>query len=285
MSLSPGEREQVLALAARATARDGVAPLNEEALLSVHHGPAHHVLHVAGEEVAGYLQWQPGPGTGQLVVDPAHRRRGIGRTLAAALASEVGSLRLWAFGDLPAARGFAAAHRLSAERTLLMMSASPGVGDPPDPPPGVGLRRFEPADVDALLAVNAAAFAHHPEQGALDAAGLAARMTEPWFDPDGLILAVDDTGLAGFHWTKRHDADTGEVYVLAVAPRAQGRGLGRTLLRAGLAHLAERGCRRVVLYVDSAERGTVRMYVAAGFRVSARDVLYASDSKESHEHR
>jgi mycothiol synthase len=124
--------------------------------------------------------------------------------------------------------------------------------------------------------VNAEAFAHHPEQGILNADGLTERMAEPWFDPSGLILAWDSDGLAGFHWTKLVDG-TGEVYVIGVAPRAQGRGYGRVLLQAGLSHLARAGADRVVLYVDMAEPVAVRMYESAGFHVAHRDVLYAPE--------
>ena len=77
-------------------------------------------------------------------------------------------------------------------------------------PSGVRIRSYAPGDDRALLAVNAAAFAQHPEQGTLDLAGLAARMAQPWFDPSGLLLAVDDADrLLGFHWTKRHDDTAG----------------------------------------------------------------------------
>ena len=146
-------------------------------------------------------------------------------------------------------------------------------------PAGLSLRGYTDADADQLLAVNAAAFAHHPEQGALDAAGLAARMAEPWFDPAGLILGFDDDGLAGFHWTKQV-GDTGEVYVIGVAPRTQGRGYGKVLLQAGLAHLRSTGSDRVLLYVDSSEVVAVRMYESAGFGVARRDVLYAPADQE-----
>jgi hypothetical protein len=42
------------------------------------------------------------------------------------------------------------------------------------------------------------------------------RLGQPWFEPEGLFLAFDDaTGrLVGFHWTKIHDENVGEVYVL-----------------------------------------------------------------------
>ena len=128
-------------------------------------------------------------------------------------------------------------------------------------------------------AVNAAAFAHHPEQGALDATGLAVRMSEDWFDPDGLIVAVEDGRMLGFHWTKKV-GQTGEVYVIGVDPAAQGRGLGKLLLQAGLDHLTKAGCHSVILYVDSADTVAVGMYASAGFGVAHRDVLYVPASEE-----
>ena len=68
------------------------------------------------------------------------------------------------------------------------------------------MRGYRDDDRDEVLRVNAAAFAHHPEQGSLDAEGLAARMAEEWFDPAGLLVADAGGGLRGFHWTKQHDA-------------------------------------------------------------------------------
>jgi mycothiol synthase len=280
--------------------------------------------------VVGYLHWQPGYRTAQLVVDPDHRRRGIGRRLVGELDSALrdassflgrssgsgervadspeseriadspaseraadspaseraadspansGGWGIWAFGDLPAAQGFAAALGFHVARGLLVMERTLAGVTAPDVPSGLTLRGFEPADAAEFLAVNAAAFAHHPEQGALDSEGFAARRAEPWFDPAGLILGFDDEGLAGFHWTKRV-GDTGEVYVIGVAPRAQGRGYGKVLLQAGLAHLAERGAHHVLLYVDMAEPVAVRMYESAGFHVAHRDVLYAPDQEQ-----
>ena len=81
-----------------------------------------------------------------------------------------------------------------------------------------------------------------------------------------------DGDVAGIHWTKRRDDETGEVYNLAVHPGAQGGRLGAVLLRAGLAHLQECGCRRVMLWVDLANERAVRLYTAQGFEVAWEDV-------------
>ncbi|MFT4110070.1 mycothiol synthase [Propionicimonas sp.] len=275
--LTATQAQQVLALAGRAAAADGTPPLNEEAHFALGDASAGHLLD-HDDEPRGYLQWHPGYRTAQLVVDPAHRGHGIGRGLLGRLAADHGhDWAVWAFGDLPPAQGLASALGLAPRRGLLIMERGLAGVEPPAVPDGLTLRGYTDADADALLAVNAAAFAHHPEQGALDAHGLAARTAEPWFDPDGLILGVDAEGLAGFHWTKRQDAGTGEVYVVGVAPRAQGRGYGTVLLQAGLAHLRSRGADHVLLYVDMAEPVAVRMYESAGFRVAHRDVLYAPE--------
>ena len=293
------------ALAARAAAKDGFDPLNEEARFSRATGEARHLLATEDGELLGYLVHSPVHQTAQLVIDPAHRRRGIGSRLAAVLAADA-PLRLWAFHDAPPAEGFVRHLGLVEGRALLVMEKkldgeflrdagafvghSP-TGEIPDQvrddgsggraggASGIRLRGYLPQDAEALLAVNAAAFAHHPEQGGLDAAGLAARMAEGWFDPDGLIVAVENGRMLGFHWTKK-TGDLGEVYVVGVDPAAQGRGLGRRLLQAGLEHLAKTGCRSVILYVDSADTVAVGMYLSAGFGVAHRDVLYVPASEE-----
>jgi mycothiol synthase len=132
-------------------------------------------------------------------------------------------------------------------------------------PDGVTVRGYRDADRDEVLRVNAAAFAHHPEQGAMDADDLAARMAEDWYDPAGLLVADSGDGLLGFHWTKQQSAELGEVYVVAIDPASQGQGLGKVLTLAGLHHLAGLGVAEVELYVESDNAPAVRVYGGLGF--------------------
>ncbi|MGA8248944.1 MAG: mycothiol synthase, partial [Nocardioides sp.] len=134
---------------------------------------------------------------------------------------------------------------------------------------------YRDSDAAEVLRVNAAAFAHHPEQGSMDAAGLAERMAEPWFDPAGLLVADAGDRLLGFHWTKQHSPGLGEVYVVAVDPAAQGRGLGRAVTAAGLDHLAALGVRRVILYVESDNDPAIATYSRLGFTHTSTHVQYA----------
>lgn len=208
-----------------------------------------------------------------LAVRPVARGKGIGRSLAEQALSTVGSVTAWSHGDHPAAAHLAQRHGLHRVRELWVMRR-PSAAPLPElvVPPGVTVRGYRSTDADAVLAVNAAAFAAHPEQGAMDAANLAERMAEPWFDPAGLLLAEDANGsLLGFHWTKRHDDRLGEVYVVGISPAAQGRGIGRLLTLAGLHHLVAGGVGEVLLYVESDNAPAIHVYSGLGFGHAPED--------------
>lgn len=305
---------QVQDLAAAAASADGVAPLSEDILLQVRSvtrgdDPPHPplsgrptrgaetrdlVLTLADGTLAGFAHLdapdkaQDGDASGELVVHPGHRGRGLGRALSAALiAGGAGAgVRLWAHGELPAAVGLAKTAGFTRFRALWQMrmplaglTAVPAAAAAA--PAGVSIRTFRPgADEEAWLTVNRRAFAHHPEQGSWDMQDLLLREAEPWFDPDGFFLAERDGRLAGFHWTKVHPgggaggAPLGEVYVVGVDPGQQGGGLGRALTLAGLRHLRERGLAEVMLYVDEENTSAIRMYAALGFSRWSTDAMY-----------
>lgn len=168
--------------------------------------------------------------------------------------------------------GFTAVRELHQLRRRLT-----GPIETPDTPDDVSIRAFVPGqDEDAWVAVNAAAFASHPEQGRWTIADLAAREQESWFEPSGFLMAWRGSELVGFHWTKIHDDGAGEVYVIGVSPDAQGLGLGKTLLKLGLASLQQRGCMEVLLYVDGDNTVAMRLYERTGFRSYDLDVQWAA---------
>lgn len=262
---------QVEALAATAEAADGHAPLNEQAHLLLRRPGATHLVARDGDVLVGYAQWQPDAVTGQLVVDPAQRRRGVGTALFGALPQPIA----WAFGNTDAARGFAAASGLIGVRELHAMARPLPADLGGRLPDGIRLTGYADDARDDFLHVNSRAFADHPEQGSFGVADLEARQGEAWWDPEGLILAWDADGLAGFHWVKVHPDGRGEVYVLGVDPRMAGRGVGAGLLQAGLDRLAAQGCADVFLYVDGDNTRAVDLYARSGFAVVVTDVLYA----------
>lgn len=284
--------ERLIESAARV---DGQPAVSEQGRLLLRGGRRDGVRHLLlrdGETLLGYAQLDGTdavePPSSELVVDPAHRGHRHGMALGTALLAESGHrLRLWAHGAHPPARRLARRLGLTEFRELRQLRRPLADADrdgklaKPAFPPGVTVRTFVPgADDAAWLAVNAAAFAHHPEQGSLTQRDLDARKAESWFDPAGFFLAERDGALLGFHWTKVHAAERlGEVYVLGVAPEAQGLGLGRALTAVGLRHLAEdRGLPTAMLYVDADNAAAVRVYESLGFRTHETDLMYRTET-------
>jgi mycothiol synthase len=262
--------ETISRIAAAAENADGAAPLDEATWLTLRHHPDRVRSWVRDDGFALLI----GPAL-SVVVHPDARGRGIGRTLLEEAVPPYGDVHAWSHGDHPAAAALARSHGFERVRELWVMRRPTSV-PLPAPSEGAGIRGYRDSDADEVVRVNAAAFAHHPEQGSMDAANLAERMTQPWFDPAGLLVATDGEKLLGFHWTKQHSPDVGEVYVIGIDPAAQGRGLGRQLVLAGLHHLADRGVREVLLYTDSDNAGAISLYSGLGFTHADSDthVMY-----------
>jgi mycothiol synthase len=278
--LSESEADEVGALAAAAAAVDGVAPLGEHVFLHLRDAATAHLLaRGAGGALTGFAHMESdGPaGSAELVVHPAHRRAGLGRRLVETLVARAQPMRVWAHGNHPGAVALAARLGFKPVRELRRMGRS--LLDPipePELPAGVRIRPFViGADENEFLRVNNAAFDWHPEQGGWTVADVRLREGEPWFDPDGFLLAVDrDDRLLGFHWTKTHPDAVGEVYVLGVDPAAQGTRLGKALTLAGLLYLRERGLERVMLYVEADNHPAIRLYERLEFVLWDSDVSY-----------
>ncbi|WP_328426583.1 mycothiol synthase [Streptomyces sp. NBC_00443] len=290
LALSPEQTEAVLELLAEAARNDGQQAVSEQGRLQLRGGEragVSHLLLTVGGELVGYAQLEDtdpveAPAA-ELVVHPSHRGHGHGRALGSALLAASGKrLRVWAHGGHAAARHLSQVLGLTLFRELRQMRRSLTDLTLPDPvlPEGGTVRTFEPGRDDAAwLAVNAAAFAHHPEQGSLTQRDLDDRKAQPWFDPAGFFLAERAGELVGFHWTKVHaEEGLGEVYVLGVRPGAQGGGLGKALTTIGLRHLAAQGLPTAMLYVDADNKAAVSVYERLGFTTYETDLMYRTET-------
>jgi mycothiol synthase len=287
-ALSEDDAARVRELAARVEAGDGAPALDEQADLNLSYAApgVEHLLARAGDALTGYAQLQhpdnaADPLTAEIVAGLGDRRGAVVATLFDQVEDAAGArtqLLVWARSDAGPVRAEAERRGYLAARTLLTM-ARPLAG-PEIPraalPDGVRIRAFVAGRDDAAwLGVNARAFAWHPEQGRWTQADLDERIAQPWFDPAGFLLAVAADGdLLGFHWTKRHSPELGEVYVIAMDPSAQGHGLGKTLLMAGLEYLRGAGAATVILYTEQENESAVRLYEKTGFTVDRRQTQY-----------
>lgn len=295
-------RSRVTALAAAANDADGAPPLSDAVLLGTDPHTKHLAVMLEGELV-GYAAVLAPAGTIELVVAPSARGRGVGALLLEASLAN-GGREFWTRGNRSAPHVLAARAGMTPVRHLWCMTADlaqPGTGSAETLPVAPTTFRWvdEGAefaldtyqgtnDDEGLLAVNAAAFGSLPDQGLWTQADLAARMSAPWFEPADLRVLRRADRIVGFHWTKVHPpggvglpasafgstTPMGEVYVLALDPQVHGRGLARVLLADGLAHLAQRGCRQVMLYVDDTNTVARRLYLREGFRDERLDMLY-----------
>ncbi|WP_375480527.1 mycothiol synthase [uncultured Jatrophihabitans sp.] len=265
-------RRAIRALADRVEEADGAAALSDQARTLLGSADvAQTVARDAEGVVLGYAQ-RAGD-SAEVVGEPA----ALPALLDAVLAPGV---LIWTHGERSRLLAPLAERGLLRVRELLQLRRPLGDGAPlpadPPLPPGVEIRTFEPGRDDAaLLAVNAAAFATHPEQGTWTQADLDARVAESWFSAAGVLLAVRGAQLLGFHWTKIHPDGFGEVYVLGVDPATQGTGLGKALLVRGLRLLADEGCPTALLYVDGDNSAAVALYERLGFTRHDLDVQWA----------
>jgi mycothiol synthase len=208
----------------------------------------------------------------ELFVRPGARRRGVGTALVDEVLAIDSPLRLWSHRDHPGAARIAEKKNLTRVRELLQMRLDNSVELP------AATRRFRTfvpgQDEQAMVDVNKAAFAWHPEQGMLTVADVVATEKEGWFDPAGFFLAEENGEVTGFHWTKVHPDGTGEVYVVGIHPDAQGGGLGKALTLAGLHYLRERGVPEIILYVESDNAPAVAVYTRMGFTLAYTNVAY-----------
>ena len=186
--------KELLAAAAKA---DGADAFSEQFVLGLDDARVNHRHFIATEDdtVVGVLASDGS--AAEMAVAPAARRRGIATQLVRA----AGVADVWAHGNLPAARGFAAAADMHATRELLVMAvegtelqksadaAEQRAGD------GIFLNYTESVEkwgaehVDAeWLRVNNDAFDWHPEQGGWDSVRLDRAREVSWYDPADVIL-------------------------------------------------------------------------------------------------
>lgn len=277
-----------------ASAADGHRALGEHKWLDlVQGGRAGFAGFIAREvgrppRIIGYAQLSHG-GDGswavEYVVHPDRRdsEPSLGVELVRAALEEIaaeggGHVHLWVPKPDATDDAVAAAVGLQRGRDLYQMRRPLPVADARS---HIETRPFRPGkDEEAWLEVNNRAFRAHPEQGSWTLETISEREAQDWFDPAGFLLHEIDGELAGFCWTKVHAEDgesMGEIYVVAVSPDFQGRGLGRQLVLAGLEHLADEGLRTAVLYVDRDNLEARSLYRALGFHDDHVDRAYTGN--------
>lgn len=259
---------------------DGANPLDEAALLALDPasggGDAEHLLHRQGEggPLLGYASILA-DGTVQGMVHPDHRRQGIGTRLCDAVLERRPDAAVWAHGALPGSMAFLEHQRFAVRRTLLTLGLPLTGADLPSRSSSLTPLEVTTFSMDRdgedWVALNAEAFANHPEQGRMTLTDLRDRARQPWFDPEGFLLARHHGELVGFVWTKVEEGEA-EIYVVATSPTAQGHGVAGMLIGRALAHLQASGAHQAVLFVEGDNAPALALYRRLGFGTIDRHV-------------
>lgn len=163
-------------------------------------------------------------------------------------------------------------------RYAIVLERAPGPVDQPHPPTRVKIQPASTDDASAWADVINAAFAgspgHYPmtEQRARehlsDERALASFMAWRAGEPVGLVAVWrDDEAGEG----------AAEIATLGVVPSAQGRGVGRALLRQALRAAAAAGLPRCGLSTSTVNRPALKLYTSEGFAVVDTRVCWGRD--------
>jgi ribosomal protein S18 acetylase RimI-like enzyme len=167
--------------------------------------------------------------------------------------------------------------RLMDLRVTLEGPLTPDPSPIPSRPPGEGrplARLFRPEDLPELRRI--AAVSHHDSRFYADPHFDRARCDElyaTWIEKscrgesaDAVLVAEHEGKPAGYISCVRSGGvdDSGEIGLIAVAAEAQGRGLGKALIRSSLRWFADRGLPRVRVVTQGRNVRAQRLYQAHG---------------------
>jgi mycothiol synthase len=218
------------------------------------------------------------------VIEP-HRRQGVARALLAGTCSAIAAIRerhdlrelsISAWDPNPAAAAFATRHGFRHARHYWRMERPLGPVATPVWPDGVTVRTFDGSDRD-LTEFNAAynrAFAEHYHYVRSSDEDTRTVIAQAHFRPGGLALAHRDGECLGFCRNSRF-GEAGEVSLIGTVPEARGIGLGRALLRWGVAWLQNDRAQPIYLMVDGENDSATRLYRSEGFAVARTRVHWS----------
>ena len=101
------------------------------------------------------------------------------------------------------------------------------------------------------------------------------------FSPEDVIITCDGDKVTGYCWTgitcegeAAIGERTGRIFMLGADPDYRGKGVGKRVLLAGLAHLKNKGLQVAELTVDSENKVACALYRSVGFEVRTSSLWY-----------
>ena len=145
----------------------------------------------------------------------------------------------------------------------------------------LGCCHLQPGDEDKLTQIQNRAFAGTWGYNPNTLEEITYRTNLSHCSPEDIMLAYEGDKVAGYCWTGvlcRGEADSeerqGRIFMVGVDPDFRGKGIGRKVLLAGLAHLKSKGVPVAELTVDSENTTACALYWSLGFQVQASSLWY-----------
>ena len=181
---------------------------------------------------------------------------------------------LYGPADREPAAGFIEALGFTYQSSLWLFELAPTTLVPaPAFPDDVVVRGFRPeSDLTTFVELANASFRDHPTPLDFSERGVAHVHAMPDFDPDGILfVSPRDDPDRPIAWTKAELESTetgarrGSISFIGVLPEWRGRGLGRELLRWGIAYVRAAGAGTIELSVEALNERALGLYQRTGF--------------------
>lgn len=248
------------------------------------------IVEIAGS-ILGYIDVVPELSIGRVVlycwVHPEHRRRGLATKLlscATQRAKELGAkaAHVQIAEDNAVARGALTKLGFECVRRFLELRLDVDKVRRQDiDQAALECRPLQRGEEDKLTRIQNRSFTDTWGYNPNTVEEITYRTNQSDFSPEDVVLASDGDKVIGYCWTELtggEEAATGErkgrIFMIGADPDYRGRGVGKRVLLAGLAHLKSKGIRVVELTVDSENKAACALYRSVGFEVGTSSLWY-----------
>ncbi|MCH8109140.1 MAG: GNAT family N-acetyltransferase [Chloroflexi bacterium] len=213
----------------------------------------------------------------------AYRNQGIGHMLLTAAMEHSRESDVSVMHVEASATGTAAHHVLESEgfyevKRFWQMRWEGDNLPPVGLPDGFWLRSFNLGEDEEILTdLQNTAFGQNWGFSPNTVEQISARVRLSRSNPEGIIFIVDGDRVSGYNWTLRsfnENNSTGWVAMTGVHPDYRGRGLGKSVVLAGMEYLKSKNVDGIELEVDSENDPARELYLKIGYKKIGQTVWF-----------
>ncbi|MBI2329237.1 MAG: GNAT family N-acetyltransferase [Chloroflexi bacterium] len=147
--------------------------------------------------------------------------------------------------------------------------------------PALGYRHLQPGEEDKLALIQNRAFSGNWGYNPNTVEEIIYRTNLSGCSPQDVVLICEGDKIVAYCWTVvtsergvPNGGGKGRIFMMGADPDYKGRGVGKRVLLAGLAHLKSKGLAIVDLTVDSENKVACALYRSVGFQLRTNSLWY-----------